>query len=219
MMPRARATEPLAAQSLIGNTSGRILTLLCSGPRTVAELARTLGVTGNAVRAQLQRLERDDLASPAGARRGIRRPHLEYELTPAGRALFPRAYQPMLQELVPLLAEKLSKKAMRGLLREVIHRLLRQYLAESRSRNPRQRLREAVGKLNGFALGIELTEEPDQTFVRSCSCPLADLTAVHPELCKIIAQVLAELLDTDVRECCERSDFPRCCFTIVPSEF
>src|SRR5689334_18722230 len=91
----------------LGTTRGRILESLCYVPRTVAELARQLRLTTNAVRSDLAALARDGLVQRTGLRRGTRRPFVTYDLTPQGQRLFPNAHEPVLGELVDLLLERL----------------------------------------------------------------------------------------------------------------
>src|SRR5687768_15273411 len=92
---------------LFETTRGRLLLLLCRGPRTVNELMGELGVTDNAVRAQLTTLQQTGLVRQVGLRPGTRKPHAEYELTPKARELFPRAHEPVLRALVDVLRERL----------------------------------------------------------------------------------------------------------------
>src|SRR5688572_13213377 len=127
---------------LLGTTKGKILIMLCRAPHTVVELADQLRVTRNAVRAQLERLERDGLVAKAGARPGVRRPHVEYELTTEALGLFPRAYEPALTHLVNVLSDRLRPSTTRALLREAARRLLHQHIGKPRGRSPRQRLAE-----------------------------------------------------------------------------
>ena len=72
-------------------------------------------------------------------------------------------------------------------------------------------------KLNGSSLGIKIVDEGGKTVIRSCSCPLASLTAAHPQLCGLFARAVGDILDADVREKCEHTDSPRCCFEISPT--
>ena len=67
--------------------------------RTVEELAHTLDLTDNAVRAHLATLERDGLVRQAGLRRGPGKPSYTYDLTPESERLFPKAYGPVLRRL------------------------------------------------------------------------------------------------------------------------
>src|ERR1051325_6738085 len=74
------------------STRGQVITLLRGEPRTVEELAGLLELTDNAVRAHLTTLERDGLVRQSGVRRGPRKPHFTYTLTPEAERLFPQAY-------------------------------------------------------------------------------------------------------------------------------
>jgi predicted ArsR family transcriptional regulator len=192
-----------------------MLLLICYGRDTVEQLAEDLKLTDNAVRAQLQRLERDGLASKRGLRPGVRRPHVRYELTPKARLLFPRAYEPVLRTLVDVVTEQVPARASTELLLETGRRLLRQSVGELRGGTARQRIASLIKKLNGHGVGIELIEDRDGTVIRSCSCPLASVTAAHPEMCGLLATLLGDLLGTGVAERCDRRASPRCCFEVM----
>jgi predicted ArsR family transcriptional regulator len=200
---------------LSGTTRGKILGLLCRERRTVAELAVELGITDNAVRAQLERFQRDGLVSKTGSKPGVRRPHAEYELTPQARELFPRAYEPVLRVLADVLSDRVPPRTLAALLRETLERFLHEHIRTGRRGTPRQRLDQILTTLNGASLGIELTDAPGATVVRSCSCPLASLTVRHPEWCQFAARAVGDLLGTTVIEKCERGGTPRCCFMVA----
>ena len=68
---------------LLASTSGKIVRLLRRAKQSVNELADALGVTGNAVRANLARLERAGLIRQAGVRPSFRKPESIYDITPA----------------------------------------------------------------------------------------------------------------------------------------
>ena len=207
-----------SAQRIFATTRGKILVLLCGARQTVAELAGHLAISGNAVRAQLERLERDGFVAQAGSRRGVRKPHVEYELTRAGRELFPTAYEPFLENLVDALVLRLPPEQSRELLLGSARDLARRHLGDVHGRGPRQRLVEIVTRLNGSSIGIEIAEERDKTIVRACSCPLASVTAKRPELCEALAEVLGEVLKAPggVRQKCQREAHPRCRFEVYP---
>src|SRR5437868_6785531 len=117
-MPHKAPRNSQLVQPLLGTTKGKILIMLCRRRHTVAELAEAMNVTNNAIRAQIQRLVRDGFVAVSGQRRGLRRPHIEYELTAEGLTLFPRAYGPALVRIVDVLADRLSPKTSRSLLLE-----------------------------------------------------------------------------------------------------
>ena len=206
-----RRRQDLSVERLFNSTKGSLLVLLCGGRHTVTELAAHIGLTENAVRAQLERLQRDGLARRAGSRRGVRRPHAEYELAPRARELFPRCYEPVLGELVDVLAERLSVRAFEEFLRETGRRLLATLAGgPPRGRNADERLADLVGKLNGSGIGIRVEQRDAKTTVSACSCPLASVTAKHPALCAVLATTLGEFLSGEVVEACDRNGLPRC---------
>ena len=194
------------------STRDRLLVLLCHGPRTVNELMAELGVTDNAVRAQLANLQASELVRPVGLRPGTRKPHVEYELTPKARRMFPQAHEHVLGVLVDVLRERLPPAEMNGLMKEVARRVVGGWVGELRAAGPRRRLGELFRKINGAAAGVSLEEEGNRSFVRACGCPLASVTTDHPEVCAALADVLGDVLGAKVRERCERGETPRCCF-------
>ena len=64
---------------------------------------------------------------------------------------------------------------------------------------------------------LEVIEESGKTVIRSCSCPLASLIAVHPELCGSFALLLSELLGGNVSESCQKGNSARCRFELTRS--
>jgi predicted ArsR family transcriptional regulator len=97
------------------------------GTRTVEELARSLGLTDNAVRSHLATLERDGLVRQDGVRRvpGAGKPAVLYEVRPEAEPLFSQAYPPLLAAVVDVLVDELPPERSDALLREVGRRLAR----------------------------------------------------------------------------------------------
>ena len=205
-------------RDLFDTTRGKVLLLLCRGPRTVNELMEELGVTDNAVRAQLANLQAGGLVEQVGLRPGTRKPHADYELTPKARQLFPRAHEPVLRTLVDVLGERLPARETRSVMKDVARRLLAASVGGLRERDPERRATELLRKLKGVAHGVCLEDGGDQLRVTACGCPLASVTASHPEVCDLLAEVLGEMLGTKVRERCDRENSPRCCFEIAKAE-
>jgi predicted ArsR family transcriptional regulator len=199
---------------LFDTTRGKLLLLLCEGQRTVNELMEALGVTDNAVRAHLANLQEDGLVRAVGLRPGTRKPHVDYELTPKARRLFPQAHEQVLVALVNLLRERLPAEQVGALFKDVARRLVGGWAGELRESDPRPRLDELLGKLRGSAVGVSLVQDGERTALSACGCPLASVTAEHPEVCRALAEVLGELLGTRVRERCDRRESPRCCFEL-----
>lgn len=194
------------------STRGKIVTLLRRSSRTVEELARSLGLTDNAVRAQLMTLERDGLVQPQGARPGRRKPAVIYELAPVAEDLFPKAYGPVLHQLLEVLNERLTAQEVEELLRTAGRRLAAPEPASSR--DLQTRLEGAVSTLNALG-GLAEVELREGTYViRGASCPLAEVVKDHPEACRLAEALLTELIGVPVEEQCERGEKMKCCFVV-----
>ena len=201
------------------STRGRMITLLRRSRRTVAELARALGLTDNGVRAHLAILERDGVVRQRGwVRRGSGggKPAYVYELTSEAEDLFPKAYALVLGWLLDVLAERLGLDESEALLRSVGRRLV-----EGKTVPPdstRARLEAAADVLNELG-GLAQLEEHDGTLIiRGYGCPLAAVTPDHPEVCRLAEALVAEVAGVPVHERCDRSERPRCCFEVASAD-
>ena len=198
------------------STRGRIVTLLRRSKSTVEDLARALDLTDNGVRAHLGVLERDGIVRQRGSlrrRSGGGKPAYVYELTSEGEELFPKAYEPTLGRLLDVLSERLGPEESEALLRSVGRRL-----AEEHSRRvdgAHARLEMAVEVLNELGGLAELEEHDGGFVIRGYSCPLAGVTPDHPEVCRMVETLIAELAGIPVHERCDRGERPRCCFEVA----
>jgi predicted ArsR family transcriptional regulator len=203
--------KPLPSR-IIEGTSGRILELLRQGPRTVDELASSLGVTRPAVRAQLATLERDGLVERRGSRRGASKPSHVYGITSQAELLFSRAYVPILTQLLHVLAQRMPPGEFDAVMHEVGRRLME---GRALSRGPLgDRVAGASALLNELGGLSEVQEEDGGYLIHSHGCPLAAATADHPEVCNALESLLSEFVGSRVTKCCDRYDRVRCCFEV-----
>jgi predicted ArsR family transcriptional regulator len=174
-------------------------------------MASALGVTDNAVRAQLTSLERDGLVRQHGLRRGAGKPSYSYALTPEFEPALSRAYIPFLVRLLRQLAGRMSEEQLTEFLGEVG----RQWAAELHpaTGDERSRLAAASALLNELGGVTDVVERGGHLVIQGHSCPLAVLVKDNPRTCLAIEGLLSELLGRPMRECCERDgERPRCCF-------
>lgn len=200
-------------QRLLSSTRGEIIALLRRSTRTVNELADALELTDNAVRSHLAALERDGLVQQSqAAPRGVGKPAYLYSLTPEADTLLPKAYAPVLGLLLRTLAERMGPDEVEALLREVGRRAAAGRKGEEEE--IRTRIDAAYGVLGELG-GVADVEESDGTvFIRGFSCPLAALVPEHPGVCKLAEALLTEMVGVPVREHCDKTERPRCCFEI-----
>lgn len=198
-------------QHFFASTRGRIILLLRRATHTVDDLAQDLHLTDNAVRTHLVTLERDGLVCQSGARRGNRKPAIVYSLTPEAEQHFPKAYAPVLQQLLEVLATCMPAEKLEEIMQNVGRRLALQWnipVGELRVR-----LQQAVAILNELGGLAELEEHDDTYTIQGYSCPLAAVVPGHPEICQLTRTLLTELIGVSVEEQCERGVAAHCCFT------
>ena len=195
------------------STRGQIVTILRGSPATVDELASKLELTDNAVRAHLLTLERDGIVRQSGLRRGPRKPHFTYILTPEADALFPKAYDSLLNQLITVLKDRLKPAEIDAVLREVGRAVAAEAPAEQKA-TLNGRVQSAVRVLETIGGSADATQDGDTIVIRGNGCPLAAAVSVHPEVCQLAEALVAEIVKAPVHEHCDRSGRPHCRFEI-----
>lgn len=195
------------------STRGQIVTILRSSPSTVDELAGKLDLTDNAVRAHLLTLERDGLVRQSGLRRGPRKPHFTYVLTPEADALFPKAYDALLNQLIAVLKTRLDQPETEDVLREV-GRAVAAGSPAGQNADLASRVQTALKVLEALGGSADVEQHDDKIVIRGNGCPLAAAVSVHPEVCRLAETLVAEIVKAPVHEYCERDGRPRCRFEI-----
>lgn len=204
------------SRRFLETTRGQIVGLLRRGAATVDELARSLGLTDNAIRSHLTTLERDGLIRQEGVRRGpgAGKPATVYEIHPDAEPLFSRAYAPVLAALLDELAEQLPAERTDELMRAVGRRLAG-VVGRPPAGDLGARAEAAVALLNSLGGAAELDRRDGKLVIRGCGgCPLSSATSGRPELCLAVESLLSEYVGARVQECCEQGDRPRCQFEI-----
>jgi predicted ArsR family transcriptional regulator len=195
-------------------TKGRLVSLLRRRSMTVEELAGELGVTDNAVRAQLASLERDDLVRQDGVRRGQGKPSACYSLVSGFETTLSRAYIPLLVRLLRELARNVPEVQ----IERMLHSLGRDWARDlpRPGKPPGAAAEVASGILNELGGVTEVVPVPGKHEVRGFSCPLAAAVKENPRVCLVIEALLSELLGVPVHEHCDRAtERVRCCFEIA----
>jgi DeoR family transcriptional regulator, suf operon transcriptional repressor len=196
-------------------TRQQIVNALRRTPLTASEIGARLGLTHNAVRVHLSALQRDGLVRQSRLRKGAGRPSVVYEVVPTAEALFSRAYVPFVAHLVQVLQERLAPGELDSVMHTVGRRLASQWSPLGGDLPSRLKaastLLEELGALN------EVEEADGEFVIRGYGCLLSAAVQGRPEVCRSIESLLAELLAVPVRECCDRSERPRCCFQIASS--
>ena len=195
------------------SSRGKIVTLLRRSELTVNDLAENLGLTDNAVRANLLSLERDGLVQQKGMVKGFRKPHYVYGLSENARELFPRPYGLLFNKFLSALRSTLSPSALIDRLREVGAGIGKENKIEDEADLDRKinRALEAIESLGGTATHASSN---GKTVISSESCPFAEAVAEHPEVCRVTESMIAEIVGAKVVEHCDRTVAPKCRFRV-----
>ena len=195
-------------------TRGRLLALLREGKWTVDDLAARLGLTDNAVRFHLTSLEGMGTVRKDGVLRkdGAGKPADLYALTPDAEESFSRAYAPVLTALVAELHETMSNIQLVTFLKRAGKRLAKGLPRSSGSLS--HRVAGAAELLNALG-GVTTVEKSGSTFqIIGRACPLSRAVEADHCVCAAVTALVAEVVDADVAERCDRSGRPRCHFEI-----
>jgi predicted ArsR family transcriptional regulator len=199
------------------STRGQIVLLLRNASQTVNELAKSLDLTDNAVRAHLLTLERDGLVVAGGSIKGFRRPHAVYRLTDEARHVFPKSYDSVLNRLLDVLKQRLPAASVSEILRAVGHQLAQGFATHPQG-SKGERVMDALVALEELGGAAKTVETDGQTTIKSGSCPFADAVSEHQEVCKVAEAMLENIVGQPVTETCDRSGTPKCRFAIESDE-
>lgn len=207
---------PAMNKRFLETTRGQILGVLRRGSSTVEEIAQSLRLTDNAIRSHLSTLERDGLVRQRGLRRnpGAGKPATIYEIPAEAEPLFSHAYVPVLEALLDELSVQIPHERQEEIMRSVGHRL-----AASIPRQPEgdlaARAEAAAAILNSLGGDAQVERDGEALSIRGCGCPLSAATSKRPEVCKAVETLLTDVIGVQVRESCDRSERPQCCFHIL----
>jgi predicted ArsR family transcriptional regulator len=206
---------PLLKKQLLDSSRGRIVNLLRTGGLTADDIAAKLGLTRSAIRAQITAMERDGLVRRAGQRAGTTRPFHVFELTPDVEQLLSSAYVPLLTTLVDVVARGLPAAQLERMFRQAGKNLAQELSAGRRpTGNLAARAAMASEMLNEHLGAMTHVEANGGYTIRGSGCPLSALTGKHHGVCLAMESLVAEVVGARVRECCDRSVRPQCCFEI-----
>jgi predicted ArsR family transcriptional regulator len=198
-------------ETLTGETRARLLHLLRRSRHTITTLAGSMRLTDNAVRTHIAVLERDGLVEHVGTERDTGgKPARLYALTREGEELFPKAYALVLGGLV----EEIAGADGRARAVELLRAVGRRVASEVASPEPEARVAAAAAALASLGGDVEVERTAEGWHLRGYGCPLSAVTAGHPEVCALAQALVEEITGRPVTECCDRSDRPRCGFTV-----
>jgi predicted ArsR family transcriptional regulator len=188
------------ADRFFQTTRGKIVSeLRRRGSASAADLARSFGLSPNAVRQQLVVLERDGLVAERPVRRGPTKPTYEFSLTSDADKLFPQGYDKMLTAVLRELRSQFGTPAVEqifnGLSRRAIERARRTITAE----DPEQKVAQLTEMLRKGGVVAEYSLIDGGFALHEHCCPYSDAAKENPEVCQVIHHVIDETIGEHVQ--------------------
>jgi predicted ArsR family transcriptional regulator len=183
-------------------TRGKIVTALRR--RHVAsavDLADEFGLSPNAVRQQLELLERDGYVVERSVRRGPTKPTFEYSLTPNADALFPQRYDKMLNAVLREVKESFGSDGLDLVLAKLGKQAAEKYRAKLTAPDAKGRVYQLAELLRENGVEADVVETASGTLeLREHNCPYGHTVGEHPEVCSIIHTVLRDGVEVPTKQ-------------------
>ncbi len=199
----------------------RLLVLLKSGgPATTAGLAAQLGITGEAARQQLLRLQEEGLVEASSESRGRGRPHQVWQLTLAANRRFPDSHAELTAQLIQTIRKTFGEPALDRLIEARGEELLDSYrTALKDAPQLKERMERLVSLRNAEGYMAECQPEQDGYLLIENHCPICAASGVCMNLCRSEMELFGKLLGPKVSVTREESIISgsrRCVYRIRP---
>jgi predicted ArsR family transcriptional regulator len=183
------------ADRFFQTTRGKIVSeLRRRGPASATDLARSFGLSPNAVRQQLMVLERDGLVAETPVRRGPTKPTYEFSLTADADKLFPQAYDKMLTAVLRELRSQFGTAGVERVFEGLSRRAIDRARLSVTSNDPEQRVAQLTEMLRKTGVVAEYSLIDGGFALHEHSCPYSSAAKEHPEVCQVIHQVIDETI-------------------------
>jgi predicted ArsR family transcriptional regulator len=192
------------------------------GPLSTGELATILGVTGEAARQQMARLEADGLV--AGQREGgaVGRPRQRWSLTDRAQGRFPDSHPELTVQLIRSIERSLGPAALDRVIEareEEQRRAYERAVAGARSLRQRVERLAAARSAEGYMAAVSETPGGRGLLLVENHCPICSAARACQGFCRSELQVFREVLGPDVEV--ERVEHilaggRRCAYRVTP---
>jgi predicted ArsR family transcriptional regulator len=183
------------ADRFFQTTRGKIVSeLRRRGSASATDLARSFGLSPNAVRQQLMVLERDGLVAETPVRRGPTKPTYEFSLTAEADKLFPQAYDKMLTAVLRELRSQFGADGVERVFDGLSRRAIERARLAVTATEPEQRVAQLTEMLRKSGVVAEYSLIDGGFALHEHNCPYSSAAKEHPEVCQVIHHVIDETL-------------------------
>lgn len=190
----------LMNQALETSTRKVILSMLkTSGPLSVQEISKQLGITEMAVRRHIHSMEKDDLLETKLVRQAMGRPTNVYTLAPKADELFPKKYMQLTLDLLDELLEDQGHEKIERLFEGRQDKLESRYQPRMLDKSLEERVAELaqIQNENGYMVDWSQTQDDTYTFSEH-NCPISQVANTFGQACQCELALFRNLLDANV---------------------
>ncbi|MEX2415747.1 MAG: metalloregulator ArsR/SmtB family transcription factor [Paenibacillaceae bacterium] len=200
------------------STRRLLLTMMkTSGPLSVVDMAKQLGITEMAVRRHLNNMERDGLVETTLVRQSMGRPSHKYSLTPDSENQFPNNYHNLTLELLEELDLGSDEDVISQLFNKRKEKLFRKYTSRMSAANSLQdKVVELANIQNDHGYMANWEQDEHGNFViNEFNCPIAQVANKYNQACQSELALFGELLSVEVERVeCLAKDGKKCKYVI-----
>ncbi len=198
-------------------TRGQILLALKkSQTLTTRELASIIGVTPNALRRHLKELELEGAVRYRREIRGVGGPVFAFSLTESGEALFPRAYDRALSEVLELVRAQAGEAGVVELFRHRWEQIADETRADLAQLPIAARAERLATLLTSLGYMAEL-RAGEPTTLTEHNCAIRVVAQRFPEVCDAEERFISDVLGAPVTRQTHIAKGANCCEYCIPS--
>lgn len=180
------------------STKQDILQLLMKRSQaSAAELSTALKITPQAIRRHLKDLEAEGLIEYESSQLGMGRPQHIYQLSPQGKAKFPKGYGEFALSFLDTLAETVGKEQVSSILRKQWERKAEEYGDRLGRGDLADRVKNLVAlrQAEGYMAECYAVEESSNSFIfAEHNCAISEVAASFPSVCGHELEMFSVLL-------------------------
>lgn len=165
---------------------------------TVTEMANELKITEMAVRRHLNTLEKDRYVETILVRQAMGRPLNIYQLSEAGKELFPRSYKNVFLDFMSDIEDISGKEVVDQLFERRKERMKEKYIKRMENKSFEEKIDELVKiqNENGYMVTVEQEKDGSYQF-KEFNCPIAKVADRFETACGCELELFREVLGTD----------------------
>ena len=205
----------------IGSRQRQLLELLIENKAglCIDEIAKTLGISRNAVQQHISVLESEGYLQAGELNKTAGRPVRRYVLTEAGINSFPKQYAWFTTLMLTDLKNEIGHKAFERYMQKLGENLSQSYQYRFTGKQTHEKVEELLkimDELGYMTSNKSESDDQDEATIKATNCVFHDLAQKHNEICQFDIALMTALLGQDVEltECMARGGHS-CCFKLI----